>query len=87
MKEANASAINKTRSRYTYITDELGHILETRAPLGDPSFDSYLTTFRKPNKPMFIDTPEKQAMWDSYWDNIVGWWEGERANERRQNWL
>ena len=76
----------RRRTQYTYLADELGTILETHAHIGDSSWDPVLTPFRKPNRPMFIDTPEKLEMWRSYWNNIEGWWEGERAAERRELW-
>ena len=75
----------RRRTQYTYLADELGNILETHAFMGDSAWDPVLTPFRKPNKPMFIDTPEKLAMWRSYWDNIEGWWDAERSSERRNN--
>jgi hypothetical protein len=73
---------------FSYDIDETGAILGThpRGGLGDNPVDPVLGPFRKPTKPLFIDTPEKKAMWDSYWDNVVGWWEGERAHEKRAWW-
>lgn len=71
-----------TNSAFTYIADDYGYILETR-PTHDLAQDKTLGPWKRPNKPLFIDTPEKKAMWDSYWDNVVGWWDHERTQEFR----
>jgi hypothetical protein len=74
--------------QFTYLADELGHILETRpvGGLSDSSWDSVLTPMRKPPRPLHIDTAEKQLAWDRYWERTVDWWESERANDRRSRW-
>lgn len=73
---------------FSYDIDETGAILGTRARggLGDNPVDPVLGPFRKPTRQLFLDTPEKKALWDSYWDNVVGWWESEREHERRTRW-
>lgn len=75
------------RLQYTYLADELGTIMETHTFLGDGASPApALGPYRRPMRPMFIDTPQKLDMWRSYWDNVESWWEGERSNERRESW-
>lgn len=78
----------RSRLQFSYLADELGHIVETRQAISplDPSFDISMAPLRKPMRPPFIDTTEKVAMWNSYWDNVESWVESERMNERRRSW-
>lgn len=74
---------------YTYQADETGAILGTtpRDGLGDPTHDAVLgPRQRKPWAPPHVDTPEKKALWASYWDNVASWWESEREQEKRSRW-
>lgn len=76
-----------SRCDYSYDIDETGVILGTRERFsGSGEVSGTLAPLKKPNKPLFIDTPEKKAKWDAYWDEQVGRWEAERMNERRKKW-
>ena len=73
---------------HSYDIDETGAIIGTRprGGLGDNPVDPVLGPITRPPKQLFLDTPEKVAMWNSYWDNVASWWEAERANEKRSRW-
>jgi hypothetical protein len=78
---------NRNGLNFIYHIDDLGNIIETFPTQGglaqNGAVDKTLGPWRKPNKPMHIDTPEKKLLWDRYWEEHIAWWEHERNQEFR----
>jgi hypothetical protein len=74
----------KDKLQYRYLTDADGKIIETR-PVDpyDHVGGKTLGGMGKPKTPDHIDTPEKKAVWDKYWEGIIGWWDAEQRQEFR----